>query len=208
MALPPSLRPSVTPLELEMIAGNQLITILPSISMEKTALISGAYGPLVPMRRCQVPLWMAINLKLKRKCRIIAPDWLTVGTCASQRSSYLDLRTRSIEVLQAHLARETTQPEFSDLPFRFSEVSKLLLDVASDDLENPDKIRSLLKDLREARQAKSREGLDKLDHNELTLLNLCSMEINEIRPFFVRSMDILAKLQPTKPPGPEELNSY
>jgi GINS complex subunit 2 len=190
MALPPSLRPSVTPLELEMIAGNQLITILPSISMEKTALISGAYGPLVPMRRCQVPLWMAINLKLKRKCRIIAPDWLTV------------------EVLQAHLARETTQPEFSDLPFRFSEVSKLLLDVASDDLENPDKIRSLLKDLREARQAKSREGLDKLDHNELTLLNLCSMEINEIRPFFVRSMDILAKLQPTKPPGPEELNSY
>jgi GINS complex subunit 2 len=111
MALPPSLRPSVTPLELEMIAGNQLITILPSISMEKTALISGAYGPLVPMRRCQVPLWMAINLKLKRKCRIIAPDWLTV------------------EVLQAHLARETTQPEFSDLPFRFSEVSKLLLDV-------------------------------------------------------------------------------
>ena len=35
---------------------------------------------------------------------------------------------------------------------------------ASDDLQNPDRIRSLLKDLREARQAKSREGLRKLDH--------------------------------------------
>jgi hypothetical protein len=40
---------------------------------------------------------------------------------------------------------------------------------ASDDLENPDKIRSLLKDLREARQAKSRDGLKTLDHSELSV---------------------------------------
>jgi hypothetical protein len=38
---------------------------------------------------------------------------------------------------------------------------------ASDDLENPDKIRTLLKDIREARQSKSREGISKLDHSEL-----------------------------------------
>lgn len=38
---------------------------------------------------------------------------------------------------------------------------------ASDDLENPDQLRTLLKDLREARQAKSREGLKHLDHSEL-----------------------------------------
>lgn len=84
---------------------------------------------------------------------------------------------------------------------------------ASDDLDNPDKLRSLLKDLREARQAKSREGLKQLDHSELSvspsqnfpkrcillisrlqLPNLCSMEINEIRPFFVQSMNILSQL--------------
>lgn len=40
---------------------------------------------------------------------------------------------------------------------------------ASDDLENPERIRSLLKDLREARQAKSREGLKTLDHSELSV---------------------------------------
>jgi hypothetical protein len=40
---------------------------------------------------------------------------------------------------------------------------------ASDDLQNPDKIRSLLKDLREARQAKCRDGLSKIDHNELSV---------------------------------------
>jgi GINS complex subunit 2 len=40
---------------------------------------------------------------------------------------------------------------------------------ASDDLENPDKLRSLLKDLREARQAKCRDGLKTLDHSELSV---------------------------------------
>jgi GINS complex subunit 2 len=99
------------------------------------------------------------------------------------------------DYLQERLNRETSEPGFSDLPFRFAEISKVLLDVASDDLENPDKIRTLLKDLREARQAKSRDGLKTLDHSELSLPNLCSMEINEIRPFFVQSMSTLAKFQ-------------
>lgn len=77
-------------------------------------------------------------------------------------------------------------------------------------MQNADKIKSLLKDLREARQAKSRDGLQKIDHSELSvcstwlshrvslivmqLPNLCSMEINEIRPFFIQSMGILTQL--------------
>ncbi|KIM91161.1 hypothetical protein PILCRDRAFT_811661 [Piloderma croceum F 1598] len=176
MSLPQSLRTSVTPPELELIASEQLVEIIPLVSMERTAFISGAYGPLRPPTKCKIPLWMATNLKLKKKCHIVPPDWLNV------------------EFLQERLARETSQPEFSQLPFRFAEVAKVLLDVASDDLQNPDKLRFLLKDLREARQAKSRDGLDKLDHSELSLPNLSSMEINEIRPFFVRSMGILTQL--------------
>ena len=43
---------------------------------------------------------------------------------------------------------------------------------ASDDLENPDKLRSLLKDLHEARQAKSREGLKQLEYSELSVRSL------------------------------------
>ena len=38
---------------------------------------------------------------------------------------------------------------------------------ASDDLESADKLRTILKDLREARQAKSRDGLRLLDTNAL-----------------------------------------
>ncbi|EED82674.1 predicted protein [Postia placenta Mad-698-R] len=113
---------------------------------------------------------------MKKKCHIVPPEWL------------------SIEFLQDRLTQETTEPDFSEMPFRFAEIAKTLLDVASDDIINPDKVRSLLQDIREARQAKSREGLSKLDHSELSLPNLCSMEINEIRPFFVRSMGILGQL--------------
>ncbi|EMD40954.1 hypothetical protein CERSUDRAFT_131377 [Gelatoporia subvermispora B] len=173
MALPAPLRASVTPTELELIASEQLVEIVPLVAMERTAFISGAYGPLRPPSKCKVPIWMATNLKLKKKCRIVPPDWLNV------------------EFLEERLVQETTGESFSEMPFRFAEVAKVLIDTAPDDFPNPDKIRSLLKDIREARQAKSREGLSKLDHSELSLPNLCSMEINEIRPFFIRAMGVL-----------------
>ena len=40
MALPQQLRGSITPLELELIASEHLIEIVPLIAMEKTAFIS------------------------------------------------------------------------------------------------------------------------------------------------------------------------
>lgn len=55
------------------------------------------------------------------------------------------------------------------LPLPFALHASINVFSASDDLENPEKIRSLLKDLREARQAKSREGLKTLDHSELSV---------------------------------------
>jgi GINS complex subunit 2 len=96
MALPQSLRTSITPPELELIACEELIDIIPRVSMEKIAFISvllsslfqvkglnieqGAYGPFRPPMKSRIPLWMAVNLKLKRKCLIVAPDWLSVGS--------------------------------------------------------------------------------------------------------------------------------
>lgn len=43
MALPPSLRTSVTPAELELIASEQLVEIIPLVAMERTAFISVPY---------------------------------------------------------------------------------------------------------------------------------------------------------------------
>lgn len=60
----------------------------------------------------------------------------------------------------------------SALPFDLH-TTATIYDSASDDLENPDQIRSLLKDLREARQAKSREGLRHIDHSDLSASGPC-----------------------------------
>lgn len=177
MALPQSLTSSMMPEELELIAMEQLIDIVPSFSADKIRLISGTFGPFRPPSKTRVPLWFAVNLKLKKKCRIVPPAWL------------------SIEFLQEKLSQETMTEEFSALPFRYAEVAKVLLDVAFDDLDNPDKLRGLLKDLQEARQAKTRENLRKLNHESLEIPNLCSAELNEIRSFFTKSMDVIVKLQ-------------
>lgn len=59
-------------------------------------------------------------------------------------------------------------------------------------------VKRLLRDLREARQAKAREGLEVLEDRILHLDNLGLMEINEIRPLFAKTMDMLRQLTETK----------
>lgn len=71
---------------------------------------------------------MAMNLKLKKKCHIIPPDWLTVGMHAMLVSLQSDL-IRGLEFLQDRLSEETSESEFSRLPFRFAEIAKVILDV-------------------------------------------------------------------------------
>jgi len=176
MALPQSLRTTSTPPELELIASEQLVEIIPLVSMERTAFISGAYGPLRPPNKCKVPLWMAVNLKLKKKCHIVPPEWLNPDD------------------LQALLADEMSKPTYSKLPFRYVEITKVLLDVASEDIPSPEKIRSLLKDLREARQAKCRDALALINHSDVKMTNLSSMEINEVRPVFIKSMNVWTQM--------------
>ncbi|KAF8288829.1 Psf2-domain-containing protein [Clavulina sp. PMI_390] len=178
MSLPVELQPSLTPQELEFIACNhESIEIVPLFQMDRIRLISGIYGPFQPPKRATVPLWLAVNLKLKAKCNIIPPDWLSPDFLKQKVKDEL-----------------STEGDFTELPFRYMEIAKVLLDVASDDLPSPDRIRLHLKELREARQEKARRGLSLINHSIVDLENLCEMEINEIRPYFVRSMGIITHL--------------
>lgn len=36
------------------------------------------YGPFNPPQKTSVPLWLALHLKKKRKCRIVCPGWLNL----------------------------------------------------------------------------------------------------------------------------------
>lgn len=68
-----------------------------------------------------------MNLKLKKKCHIVPPEWLSTGTHAMPVSQS-DLIC-VLEFLQDRLSEETSESEFSRLPFRFAEIAKVILDV-------------------------------------------------------------------------------
>lgn len=65
---------------------------------------------------------------------------------------------------------------------------------ASDDLDQPALIRSLLVDIRQARQTKSRDGVIKMNEAGMAMTGISQLEINELRPFFIQSFNVMTKL--------------
>jgi len=42
-------------------------------------LYQGDIGPFNPGLQTEVPLWLAVSLKQRQKCRIVPPDWMDIG---------------------------------------------------------------------------------------------------------------------------------
>jgi GINS complex subunit 2 len=104
----------------------------------------------------------------------------------------------------------------SPTPIREQETIRLT-GSASDDLSQPVQLRSLLKDLREVRQAKIRlglqsEGVMRGSYLQLSLLdssckeqsligqvtNLTPLELTELKPFLVKAMGMMQGLEPRR----------
>ncbi|KAG0359540.1 DNA replication complex GINS protein psf2 [Gamsiella multidivaricata] len=184
MALPRHLKNGLSPLEIEFLAENELIEISASIDTKQDLeLLGSTIASLKPLQVNKVPLWMAITLKKKQKCSIVVPNWMTV------------------ESLQRSLKEEQEQDRFSALPYHYMETAQLLLENACDDIPAADTVRTLLKDLREARQSKARQGVAALDMTYIQMDNIGLMEINEIRPFFTKAFYEIQKLKPASNAG-------
>ncbi|KAL6604973.1 DNA replication complex GINS protein PSF2 [Neocallimastix sp. 'constans'] len=178
MALPKFIQQNVfTPAEIEFISEYEQITILPLQRMETLTLLEGTYGPFRPPITIKVPLWLAVTLKNKHKCSIQPPKWL------------------NIEMLKKKKQSEEEKEEYSDLPFHYLEISTILLDCASDDIPYSDEIKILLKDIREIRKRKTKNGLKLLNSGSIQMDNLSLMEINEIRPFFLKAFNDIRKIE-------------
>ena len=73
---------------------------------------------------------MAANLKMKKKCHIVAPHWLNTGTSYLYIVLVRPSQQASEEWLQEVFTEETSESAFSKkLPFRYTEIAKVLLDV-------------------------------------------------------------------------------
>lgn len=67
------------PAEIEFIAEEEKISVIPKFNDIRTIhLISGDVGPFRAGIPVAVPLWVAISLRQKEKCTIVAPEWMDV----------------------------------------------------------------------------------------------------------------------------------
>ncbi|KAK9476564.1 hypothetical protein V1514DRAFT_271618, partial [Lipomyces japonicus] len=159
---------TLTPAEISFLAENNMITIIPRQSMDEVELIGDVIPNLRPMRRMEVPLWVALILKKQARCNVVAPEWMSE---TNLQIAYKDEAE--------HMDR------FSHLlPWEWTETGELILSNAPDDLSSPPHvIRNLLRDIREVRQAKVRAGIKIFTHDFLQMDDVGAMEMNEIRPF-------------------------
>ncbi|KAJ3246035.1 DNA replication protein psf2 [Chytriomyces hyalinus] len=183
MALPPNLRQSLSPQEIEFLAENQQITIVPTRAIPNTVeLLSGDYGPFRPPLKSKVPLWLALTLKKRGKCSIVPPLWLD--------PEYLELK----------LEQERGAPdEFSDLPFTWFETATILMRHAQDDIPHFETISSLIKSIKECRSNKCIAVLKGIDlqvyseHGFIEMHQLGFAEVNEVKPFFTRALEEMGR---------------
>lgn len=81
------------------------------------------------------------------------------------------------------------------LPYHWLELSTLLLSACSDDFEDPDLTRRLLRDLQEVRASKLRAGVEVLDGAGGVKMNgVGAMEVAEGRGFITGVVDGLRKI--------------
>ena len=95
------------------------------------------------------------------------------------------LSHESLEFSPPFLANSsTTRAQGDALPYHWLELGHLLLTHASDDFDDPDTVRRLLRDLREVRMSKLRKGFKVLDAGAGVKMNgVGGMEIAEVRGF-------------------------
>lgn len=193
MALPTKLQETFTPAELSFMAEQETISIIPRQSMPQLPLISGPIPRLRPPQRTNnVPIWLATLLKRQRRATIVPPEWMTVD------------RLREFMDREKRVGGDGEMAGFSALPSMWIQVSEIILDVASDDVPDAELVRRLLRDLREIRQAKARDGLEVLEEKVLHMDNIGLGEVNEIRVLFSKSMDVMRKLKETRAEEGEE----
>ena len=130
-----------------------------------------------------------MHLKRKLKCQIQTPSWMDPDRLASV------------------LEEEKRENSFSsDIPEHYAEISSMLLEVASgDDIsnENAQRMRLLLEDIRNTRQAKIRQGIKQVMNNAkngspphvIKITNVGSLEIESMREVLLKGIEEVHKFK-------------
>ena len=119
-----------------------MIDIVPNFNCDMLNFLRGDFGPFHSNLATEVPLWLALALKERQKCRIEPPAWM------------------SAEALKMVLDEERAEPSAigNRLPFHYIEIAHSLFNHAADNIPDADRVRTLLEDLQNIRMSKLRRG--------------------------------------------------
>jgi len=169
------------PAEVEFLAENETVKIVPNFTQDKIYLISGDIGPFSAGLPVSVPTWLAVNLKQRQKCRIVPPDWMDLETLKDKKQEEADSRF------------------FTEMPSPYyMEITQLILQHATDDVPRADDVRTIIKDIWDLRIAKLRSSIDVFVKSEAThakLNYLTVLEINTVRQFLTKALDHMHTLR-------------
>ncbi|XP_065674862.1 DNA replication complex GINS protein PSF2 [Hydra vulgaris] len=161
--------------EVEFLAEHSMVSVLPNFKENKFNILTGDFGPFNPGLPVEVPIWMAIDLKLRNKCRINPPAWLDV------------------DKLQEFKENESNELVFTEPPSKhYMEISSMLLRTAPEDIPKADEVRRLIKDIWDVRMAKLRKSVDQMILSQEThaeINNLTWMEMSQVRNLLLPALN-------------------
>jgi GINS complex subunit 2 len=166
--------------QLEFFAEEERVTIVPNFSADAYECVSGTHGPFRPNVPCAVPLWLALYLSRRAKCRLAPPPWLS--------PSRLERTIR---------AEQEDGSTFQPVPFYYMEVACLLFEHARECFGSDfARVRALLARLSNIRRHKIEDGLRQVQAAVTVRLNhLSACEANLIRPSFQGALGAFDRLE-------------
>eukprot|EP00520_Triparma_pacifica_P019328 CAMPEP_0118650720 /NCGR_PEP_ID=MMETSP0785-20121206/10395_1 /TAXON_ID=91992 /ORGANISM="Bolidomonas pacifica, Strain CCMP 1866" /LENGTH=136 /DNA_ID=CAMNT_0006543109 /DNA_START=265 /DNA_END=672 /DNA_ORIENTATION=+ len=129
-----------------------------------------------------VPLWLAVMLRRTNRCRIVPPQWMNVDYLTSVREYEKDPANEGF-FTSAPNPHDPDGPEI-ELPYHYQEIASTVMEVASEDLNNPKTLPSLLSDIECLRASKSSNVLKRLS----STLGDAGAEWDETAPDVVYNM--------------------
>lgn len=195
------------------LASDTIITIIPSFSYKSPPsttsdflLTHESVGPFQAGIETTVPLWIAIHLRKRNLCRLKCPPWMQVENLK--------------RVLRQERLPENQQILTNDLPFRFAEISRAILQACgagrsavhasgglggNEEVPQAEVVRVLLEDISMVRMEKIRNSIHKISAENmseslekpmisLNVGGMGSMEMAAIKPFLERAFEDHFKL--------------
>lgn len=163
--------------ELNFLAENMLIEIMPNVKTtmkDNLNLACGSFDNLKPNKKMTLPIWMAVKIRQKSKCKIYPPYWMEI----SFLKEHIELEKKNVEILMP-------------LPYYFFEIIHILSYKAQQDIPDIEEVKNYCADISIIRNDKINNIITKIKEDKyfFKIKNICARELEVVRPIIVELLN-------------------